>query len=424
MKIILSSLLVMFSLYGFSSTVLEERLKEINSIISFKKIEKIGEFRECYEILIEQPINHENPDEGMFLQKLYLSHRDFNQPTVLVVNGYISYNNIVNEWSELFNSNQIYVEHRYFGKSKPENIVWETLNLKNVCADLHKIRLLFKDIYSKKWISTGISKGGLTAVSYNYFYPEDISATIALSTSIKTEACDISYFTYIDSLSKRNGCIKELKNFQKQLLSERDELIPLLKQYFDTHQKQYTHLGLDNIFENAVLEIPFSVWQNNNGCETIKNLNTQTIEDIFKSLRIALHDWFLTDDILINMNTYHYQAMTELGYYCYPTSGLNELLKDSNKTVSYIFPPENVEVSYSNELMIAIKQWLISSGNHIIYISGSNDPYSIYKITPENNVKSLSYLLQNKNHNQVRYKNMDLKQREEVLNTINAWLNE
>lgn len=385
MKITLSSLLVMFSLYGFSSTVLEEKLKEINSIISFKKIEKIGEFKECYEILIEQPINHENPDEGMFLQKLYLSHRDFNQPTVLVVNGYISYNNIVNEWSELFNSNQIYVEHRYFGKSKPENIVWET---------------------------------------YKYFYPEDVSATIALSTSVKTEACDTSYFTYIDSLSKRNGCIKELKNFQKQLLSERDELIPLLKQYFDTHQKQYTHLGLDNIFENAVLEIPFSVWQNNNGCETIKNLNTQTIEDIFKSLRIALHDWFLTDDILINMNTYHYQAMTKLGYYCYPTSGLNELLKDSNKTASYIFPPENVEVSYSKELMIAIKQWLISSGNHIIYISGSNDPYSIYKITPENNVKSLSYILQNKNHNQVRYKNIDLKQREEVLNTINAWLNE
>ena len=423
MRVIFTSIFMILNLCGFTSEILEKRLNELNTIHSFKKIETIGSFVECYEILIEQPINHDNPGQGTFLQKVYLSHKNFNQPSVLVINGYISFNNIVNEWSELLNANQIYVENRYFGQSKPKEIVWETLNLKNVCADLHKIRLLFKDIYPKKWVSTGISKGGLTAVSYKYFYPNDINATIALSTSVKTEECDTAFFTYIDSLSKRDGCMRKLKDFQRKLLSNRDELIPLLKEYFDLHQKEYSRLGLDKIFENAVLEIPFSIWQNASGCETVKNLNADNALEMFSSMRTALHDWFMTDNILNDMEAYRYQALTELGYYCYPTSGLNDLLKEPNAVATFIFPPENSEVSYSNELMQTIKQWLTTSGDNIIYISGNNDPYSIFKIKPDKNVNSLAFVLDGKNHNEVLCKNLDLKQRNEVLSKINGWIN-
>jgi PS-10 peptidase S37 len=423
MRVLWTCVLMIISLSGFSNETLEKKLRELSGIASFKKIETIGSFKDCYELLILQPINHENPSQGSFLQKIYLSHKDFDQPTVMVINGYISNNNNVNEWSELLEANQIYIEHRYFGQSKPKEIVWETLTLKNVCADLHKIRLLFNDFYPKKWVSTGISKGGLTAVSYKYFYPKDINATIALSASVKTSACDTSFFSYIDSLCVKNGCLQELKDFQRKLLSYRKVLLPLLKEHFDMHNKEYTLLGLDKIFENAVMEIPFSIWQNNSGCETIKNLKTETPEEMFNSMRNALHEWFMTDNVFNDMKAYHYQALTEFGYYCYPSSSFKDLLNEPREIVSFISLFENINISYSNELMLTIKHWLRTCGNNIIYITGNNDPYSIYKIQPNENVNALAIVLENKNHNQVRFKDLNLKQREELLKKIKNWIN-
>lgn len=216
--------------------------------------------------------------------------------------------------------------------------------------------------------------------------------------------------------------MQELKDFQRQLLTNRNELLPLLKEHFDSNKKGYSRLGLDNIFDNAVLEIPFSVWQNNNGCETIQNLKTETPQELFKSLRLALHNWFLTDNILNNMDGYYYQALSELGYYCYPTSEWRDLLKNPGEVASPVFPPENTDVSYSNELMKTIKQWLITSGNNIIYINGSSDPYSLFKIKPESSANSFLYVLKNKNHSQVYFENLDLQQREEVLNKVREWI--
>lgn len=90
-----------------------------------------------------------------------------------------------------------------------------------------------------------------------------------------------------------------------------------------------------------MLEIPFSIWQNGEGCETINNLNLNTSDELFKSLCMSLHDWFMTDDVYNDIEAYHYQAMTELGYYCYPISGLKDLLIDPNEFFTSIFPPEN-----------------------------------------------------------------------------------
>lgn len=56
----------------------------------------------------------------------------------------------------------------------------------------------------------------------------------------------------------------------------------------------------------------------------------------------------------------------------------------------------------------------------MIYISGSNDPYSIYQIKPENHLNAVNLVLHNKNHNQVRFK--DLNDREEVMNKLNQWI--
>ncbi len=143
------------------------------------------------------------------------------------------------------------------------------MNISSVANDLHRIRELFSEIYTKGWISTGISKGGLTALSYRYFFPNDVDATIALSTSVKTVQCDSSFFHYIDSLNAAQGCKNELEDFQKTLLSRKEELLPHLENYLQIAGRGYAHLGLTAIYEIAVLEIPFSIWQHGNGCRAI-----------------------------------------------------------------------------------------------------------------------------------------------------------
>ena len=207
---LLIALLAAFPLYTFASE-LEEKLSGIESI-AFSKINVARGFKECYSILIKQPIDHQHPEAGTFWQKVYLSHKSFQDPMLLFINGYAAYDNAINGWSNVLNTNQILVENRYFGESKPDSMDWEQLNMKNVAADLHHIKTVFEELYPNKWISTGTSKGGLTAVTHKFFFPEDVDATIAHSTSIK-DACDTTLFTYIDSLSASHGCDETVKSF-------------------------------------------------------------------------------------------------------------------------------------------------------------------------------------------------------------------
>ena len=419
MKLLFIALLVASPLYTFASE-LEKKLSRIESI-TFSKISTAHGFEECYEIFVEQPIDHEHPEAGTFRQKVYLSHRNFQDPMLLFINGYVANSNTINEWSSLLNTNQILVESRYFGESKPDSMDWDQLNMKNVAADLHRIKTVFEKLYPNKWISTGTSKGGLAAVTHTFFFPEDVDATIAHSTSIK-DACDTTLFTYIDSLSASHGCYETVKSFQKQLLLHKTTFLPLLKSYFDRSGKGYNRLGLETIFETAVLEIPFSVWQNGRGCQTVSRLDTSSTNGMFTSFRSSIYHWFLTDDVFEEIDAYHYQALTELGYYCYPATGLADLINDTASAVTSVYPPKNVPVQYSDTLMIALKEWLVYQGSHIIYISGGNDPYTARRIKPNAQSNSLSIVLEGKNHNQIHFSDLSSQQKEQVLYQLKLWL--
>ena len=117
------------------------------------------------ELQIRQPIDHNNPDAGYFEQMVYLLHKDFNKPVVLVTEGYAARPNATNELTKLLDANQIIVEHRYFGKSLLDSLDYQFLNIRQAASDHHHITTLFKQLYMGKWIATGISKGGQTGCS-------------------------------------------------------------------------------------------------------------------------------------------------------------------------------------------------------------------------------------------------------------------
>ena len=103
-------------------------------------------FDSAYELKIKQALDHKNPEKGYFYQRVFLSHRSFDAPTAIITNGYGRPGNRVTEVADIFKTNQISVEHRYFLESSPDSLNYDYLNFEQVTADLHKINQLFKKI--------------------------------------------------------------------------------------------------------------------------------------------------------------------------------------------------------------------------------------------------------------------------------------
>lgn len=412
-------ILLLISSNLLAASTIEERLNKIEGINISKILTEDG-FLECFKIMIKQPINHDDTTQGFFYQKVYLSHRSIDRPMIMHVNGYISFSNSISDWSRVLEANQLYVEHRYFGESRPDVLDYEYLNISNAAKDLHRIREIFSNIYKKGWISIGISKGGLTALSYRYFFPNDVDATIALSTSVKTSKCDSSFFNFIDSMNSIQGCKKELEAIQELFLTRKKDLLPHLESYLLNKGKQYSRLGLETIYEIAVLEIPFSIWQNGNGCVSVDYSLTDS-KELFDEMKSILNGWFMTDDVFESIGPYHYQALTELGHYCYPIARFSSLLHSDFNRLSPVQPILGMNISYSNSVMVNIKEWAQSSGNQIIYVSGGNDPYSQYRIIPNKNLDAKSILLINNNHNQVMISHLDTTTLNEITSLLMKW---
>ena len=162
--------IVLGTMASAQTQTLENLLFELPDLI-FEKTTTTSALETVYQLKVKQPIDHTNPSKGFFYQKVYLTHRGFDRPTVIITEGYNRGQNRIYELTDLLNANQLDVEHRFFGESIPEPLNYQYLNLKQATADLHHIRQLFSKIYTKKWISTGISKGGATTIFYRYFLP-------------------------------------------------------------------------------------------------------------------------------------------------------------------------------------------------------------------------------------------------------------
>ena len=295
---------------------IESTLSKIPDI-TFKKIKEVNGY-ETYVLHVKQPIDHSDSSKGFFRQKVYLSHRSFEKPTVLVTAGYDVNKNRKSELTELLESNQILVEHRYFGESIPDSLDYKFLNLKQATADLHKIRGLFSSLYSNKWISTGVSKGGATTIFYRYFYPNDIDVSVPYVAPINKSYEEQRIYNFLDTIGT-DKCRKKIKDFQIKVLENREKIVPLLKFYSLGARVDYSYLSLSEAFEYAVLEYPFSFWQWGHDCNKIPT-KTASIEEIAKHFIAVSNISFFSDNTIRQLSSHYYQSATEMGYYGYETS--------------------------------------------------------------------------------------------------------
>ena len=177
----LTILLLVFWQFSIAQ-LLADRIKALPGVVSVEKMEQNPFFTEGLIVMVKQPIDHLHPDLGNFNQRVILSNLGIDKPVVFITEGYGgdygASAKYLNELCPLLNANQLFVEHRFFGKSVPDSIDWNFLTVENAAADHHHIVELFKPLYQKKWISTGISKGGETVLYHRALYPNDVEISV------------------------------------------------------------------------------------------------------------------------------------------------------------------------------------------------------------------------------------------------------
>lgn len=126
---------------------------------------------------ITQPVDHFRPQGETFTQRVRLGFRGFDAPVALATTGYALYG-FTSDLADNFEMNELEVEHRFFESSTPASGDLNTLTIMQSAWDSHRIVELLSPLLTGAWVSTGHSKGGMTAIFHRRFFPCDVAATV------------------------------------------------------------------------------------------------------------------------------------------------------------------------------------------------------------------------------------------------------
>jgi hypothetical protein len=403
----------------FPQNDLKKKLESIPGILSVEKIQPDSEYTEAYKIFIEQPLDHNYPYHKKFKQKFYLSHKDVSLPMVIELDGYNIDFNRSNELATILKCNKIVVEHRYFGESVPDSIDWNYLTIEQAANDHHKIIETLKDIYSEKWITTGISKGGQTTYIHKYYFPDDAIASVCYVAPLNLAQEDPRIYHFLDNVGTEE-CRNKMISFQREVLKRKDKIIPLFKK--DADENGYTFsLGNDRfIYEYIVLEYGFAFWQwQFTSCDQIPD-TTDSNEELWNHLQKGSSYTYFSDQEAIPNIPFAYQAYTQMGYYGYDISDLKDLLTEIKEPTSKIFLPENLRPEFDCSMQ-AINSWLQKYGNNMIFIYGEIDSWSATALELTGETNAIKMVLKDGTH-KTRINSFNQEDRTFIIKTLEEWL--
>lgn len=399
------------------ATELYDLLKSIPEVKEIKEIKASVGFKEAYQIMFWQALDHNNPNGDHFLQRVYVSHRDFSKPVVYETEGYSAEKNYIHELSKILEANQIRVEHRFFGASVPDSMQnkWMYLTIFQAANDHHCILEAFKKIYKSKWIATGISKGGQTAVYYRKYFPTDVDVTVGYVCPIAFSPEDPRAYDFFNTVGTKE-CREKVLNFQKLVLLNRDKIFPMFREAVIDKGYKY-RVSLEAAFEYTVLEYAFSFWQWSDECNLIPG-KSASINEIFNHFsQISSFDYFSESDL----STFFYQALTEIGYYNYDITPFKGLIKYIDKPTYSFMAPKNVAITYNPKPLQEVDEFIKNKGNNILYLYGELDPWSSCQANISEKTNAVKIVKKGGNHS-TRILNLPLEQQELAYKTLEKWL--
>ncbi|MFE3286957.1 S28 family serine protease, partial [Streptomyces sp. NPDC059233] len=326
----------------------------------------------------EQPVDHRQPWKGTFKQRLTLLHKDVSRPTVFYTSGYnVNTSPRRSEPTTIVDGNQVSLEYRFFTPSRPDPANWDDLTIWQAASDQHRLFTALKKIYTKNWLATGGSKGGMTATYFERFYPRDMDGVVAyVAPNDVVNKEDSAYDRFFAGVGTKE-CRDKLNAVQREALVRREPLEAKYAAAAAENGWTFNTVGnLDKAYEAVVLDYVWAFWQYSllADCATIPNAATASDQEIWDTVDTISGFSAYADQGLETYTPYYYQAGTQLGSPDIKQPHLAGLSRYGYQPPRN-FVPRDIPMTFQPSAMRDVDNWVRKNANQMLFVYGQNDPW-------------------------------------------------
>jgi len=334
----------------------------------------------CFAIKMNQPVDHAQPDGPTFPQYLTLVHRGCDRPTLVADWGYSNEFTYDVELSLYYGTNNLWIEHRFQGKSQPaaDDWDWRALTIENAAADMHRVIAAFRQLYPGRWVSTGVSKGGITATYHKYFFPDDVDGAIAYVAPASRARVDPAYQDFLQQRLPA-ACGDRVRDVQvAALTTRRDMMLDRLT--------PYTGAGGEAVgLELLTRTLDWGFWQAW-GADHCSEVPRATATDArFWGFYLDFSPLAYTQPGPAEeeraSGALYYEWLTEQGFALEVNSRVAPLLEEpeAKKTMEDSFRamfPAVTLPAYDGSVTAAVRAWVRDQADDLLLVYGQYDPWS------------------------------------------------
>lgn len=386
---------------------------------------------ETYSLTIEQPVDHARPDGPTFRQRVQLRYAGPNAPVSLHTTGYELFEND-SDVAATFQTTELEVEHRFFGTSRPASNDFATMDIVQSAQDSHRIVELLRPVLGNAWVSTGHSKGGMTALFHRRFFPCDVDGTVPFVAPITYGLGDKRLGAFLQQIGgeKYAAC--------RQVFVDADRAIITDKARYSTEMPgTYNKMGgVENALWASVGMTSWALFQYGepdhptHGCPAYETYRASTdwplLVDNFAHAAESYSDQKLgifevsTASLMLS---YLYQTVNELG-----TQGATlEHLADLGPIPESLprYEPLSLGVlavpSFEPRAMHDVQEWLKAHGKGFLFVYGEFDPWTGGAVELGNAEDSAVIMVAGANHG-ARFSLMSAEDRRKGTDMVLRWL--
>jgi hypothetical protein len=376
-----------------------------------------------FALVLTQPQDHGEPAGPTFEQHLTLVHYDEALPMTMVSTGYADFLRDAHaEPTAMLGTNQVVVEKRYHGLSKPEPVDWTTMTLAQIAADQHEVYAHLSQVYGEPWLSTGSSMGGADAVYYRYHFPDDMAGTIAYAAPFQLEYGDERYPAWFETVPDA-GCQEALQAVQIEMLgARRAEVVASL----EAESYGYTTArmgGTDRALEAAMLSLPWAFWQyaGPEHCAWVPppDAPLDDLVGFFWTYGYGLY--FASDQAMDFFGPYYYQVQSQLGPPEVPREHLLGLIDPEGPDVEEGLLPLDAEPPAFVAANPPVVAWAQAEADRMILLYGELDPWTAGALQVGANPGVRSYTVAGGGH-AVGLEDLPDAERDEAWDLVEDWL--
>jgi hypothetical protein len=373
-----------------------------------------------YVLALAQPVDHDRPGGPRFDQLMVLRPRQDGAPLVLNLCGYTLSLCAPSEVAEVLGASELLVEHRFYGGSVPQGDVdWRRLTIAQAAADHHAVVQAMRAVYPGAILTTGVSKGGMTALFHRRFYSDDVQGTVAYVAPLFQDRSDPRFPPFLATRGTA-ACRSKLLTAKRTLLSRRDEIEPALAKH---DRSTYRRLTFDRAYEVAVVELDFAMWQYHDAasCDTIPAANAPAAAWV-AFLTAVNPPAENSDERLRPMMPWFFQAAWQLGYPRMDDAPLAGLLRYPGLDRPENFAPAGAKASaFDPTAMRDVAAWVSQLGSRLMFIYGENDPMTAAAVELGGAADSVVYFEPEGNH-EVSLAGLPALDRDEAMALLGKWV--